>query len=74
MFRWVGVLSGLEGAGVRRILGLLEKEGGKKRDSVREREGEEKKEKARGRGNEKERREDCFIAAKIADRNSTQPL
>ena len=41
---------------------------------MREREGEEKKEKARGRGNEKERREDCFIAAKIADRNSTLPL
>lgn len=51
------------------------REDGKKRFLGGEGWGEEKKRewKERGRGNERERKEDCFIAAKIADRNSTQP-
>lgn len=69
---------------VRRILKLLERRVGRRdsrgvvgesRRREREREeGEKKREwKERGRGNERERKEDCFLAAKIADRNSTQP-
>lgn len=69
MFAVGGVRRGVQ----RRILRLLEKEGGR-RDSEKQKGRKKRKGNGkRGRGNEKGRREDCFVAAKIADRNSTQP-